>query len=88
CEVPTVITPNEDGVNDVVFINCLETGDFPNNTFVVYNQWGDEVYSASPYNNDWNGTYEGEPLPDATYYYIFMPTESSDPDKGFITILR
>ena len=88
CEVPTVISPNEDGVNDVIFINCLASGEFPNNSFAVYNQWGDQVFSASPYGNDWDGTYEGDPLPDGTYFYIFKETENSDPDKGYITITR
>lgn len=89
CEPNNLITPNNDNRNDVVVFKCLDK--FPRNSFYVYNQWGDQVYSASPYNNDWNGTLQGEagkPLPDGTYYYLFYRGNNSEPEKGFITILR
>jgi gliding motility-associated-like protein len=36
----------------------------------IYNQWGDEVYrSGEPYRSDWDGTYQGNTLPVATYFY-------------------
>ena len=57
---------------------------------VIYNQLGDEVFRASPYRNDWMGTYEGKDLPDGTYYYIFKLDSSAatQPRTGFITIFR
>lgn len=88
CEVPNLISPNSDGRNDEVFINCIESGSFPSNELQIFNQWGDEVFSASPYRNDWRGTHDGEDLPDGTYYYIFKVDPNAEPMTGFITIFR
>ena len=100
CRVPNIFTPNNDGVNDWLQIPCLDSGLYPNNSLVVYNQWGDKVYEASPYSNDpqtgndrvpWRGTLNGNPgedLPDATYFYIFKPGPGESAIKGFVEIFR
>ncbi len=89
CIVPNIITPNGDGINDVVQILCLPQ--FPNNSFKVFNRWGDEIFVAEPYNNDWDGTWgnDRKELPAGTYYYIFKP-DRNKPDQivGFIRIAR
>jgi gliding motility-associated-like protein len=96
CEfIPNTITPNGDGINDYLIIPCLDIESYPQNNLVIYNQWGDKVYEASPYNNAadraWQGELRGEsgkPLPDATYYYLFRPSPQHTILKGFIEILR
>jgi gliding motility-associated-like protein len=91
CVFPTVITPNFDGLNDYLFINCLEpigSGLFPNNEIIIYNIWGDEVFTAAPYQNNWAGTYDGEDLPDGTYYVVFKLDNNSELIKQYITIFR
>jgi len=87
CIVPTVISPNGDGMNDTWEISCVKNS--PDNEVVIFNRWGDEVYRAAPYNNDWEGTYNNENLPDGTYFYIFK-TNANDPDplKGTVNIYR
>ena len=87
CLVPTVITPNGDGFNDTWIISCVEEN--PRNQLIVYNRWGDEVYRASPYNNDWNGTYNDQDLPDGVYFYVFKEDESdTEARKGTLNIIR
>jgi gliding motility-associated-like protein len=90
CVIPTIITPNGDNVNDLLIITCLEDGtQYPNNELLIFNQWGDEVFRAAPYENDWDGTYEGNDLPDGVYFYIFKTGETGiDPQKGSVTIFR
>ncbi|MEL7020001.1 MAG: gliding motility-associated C-terminal domain-containing protein, partial [Bacteroidota bacterium] len=90
CVPFNIISPNGDGQNDEFVISCVDnTANFPNNSLVILNQWGDEVFRAAPYRNNWSGTYNGSSLPDGTYYYIFIPdTTGSDPQTGFITIQR
>jgi gliding motility-associated-like protein len=88
CVVPTLITPNTDGVNDELFINCLESGLYPNNELTILNIWGHVVFKASPYQNNWFGTYDNKDLPDGTYYYIFKRDNNSEEDKGALTIFR
>ncbi len=93
--LPNIITPNGDGINDYLEIPCLYTELYPNNSLIIYNQWGDKVFEASPYSNDplnvWRGTLngeEGKDLPDATYFYIFKPAPGLPALKGFIELFR
>lgn len=90
CDVPSIITPNGDGINDVFVIPCLIDGrNFPNNQVSIFNQWGDEVYrSPTPYNNNWNGTFDGEDLPPGTYFYVINFGDGSEPQTGFVMIQR
>ncbi len=88
CNVPTIFTPNDDLVNDYFTIPCLATGDFPENAVSIYNQWGDEVFQAAPYQNDWRGTYKGEELPVGTYYFIISFGPGQTPQSGFLVLER
>ncbi len=63
-EVPNVFTPNGDGVNDTYEIPLLER--YISNELVVFNRWGQKVFEASNYSNQW----DGGRLPDGVYYYI------------------
>ncbi|MFK8006032.1 MAG: gliding motility-associated C-terminal domain-containing protein [Saprospiraceae bacterium] len=86
------ITPNDDGLNDVFVFDVLvqNPNDFVNNELVVFNRWGDVVYEAKPYSNDWGGTNQnGKPLPEGTYYYILrLDFAAGLVLKGDVTILR
>jgi len=93
--IPNIITPNGDNMNDWFTIPCIDTGLFRQNSLQVYNQWGDQVYEASPYSNDeaqaWRGTLNGDlgkDLPDGVYFYIFKPGPNIAPMKGFVEIFR
>ena len=91
CRVPNLISPNGDGINDLLKILCLETGEYPDNEIIIFNMWGDEVFQANPYQNNWDGTLNGDgssDLPDGTYYYIFREDSGQKGEKGYITILR
>ncbi len=73
-ETPNTITPNGDGMNDMFIFDDLITStpdQFPDNELIIFNRWGDIVFQAKPYNNDWSGLTEtGSELPQGTYYYI------------------
>jgi len=87
--VHNLITPNGDGVNDNFFIPCLEANLFPSSFVCIFNEWGDQVFTAQPYNNDFDGTIDGKDLPDGTYYYIFQKSpDNNDVKRGFITLQR
>lgn len=84
-------TPNNDGVNDLWTIPCL---DLLQGDVEVYNRWGQLVYFKENYDNSWNGTHyrTGQDLPDATYYYVLKVTYPNYPNpvlyKGTVTIIR
>ena len=90
--IPSGITPNGDGLNDVFIIDLLVTNpdEFPDNELVIFNRWGDIVYQASPYLNDWTGTNQGgEALPQGTYYYVLrLNIQDGLIFKGDVTILK
>lgn len=88
CRVPTIFTPNNDGINDFFIIPCLETGRFPQNKISVFNEWGDQVHFASPYDNNWDGTYGGNPLPVGTYFFVVELEPGRTPVNGFLILQR
>ncbi len=84
---PDGISPNGDGANDVWIIDFIEQ--FPNNVVEIYNRWGELLFHADGYQQDWDGTYNGKNLPIGTYYYIIdLHEEGMKPFTGPLTILR
>ncbi len=79
-------TPNGDGVNDVWYIENIEF--FPYNKVWVYNRNGNLVFHTEYYTNNWDGTYNDKPLPEATYYYVIEPGGGREVLKGHLTIIR
>lgn len=89
CIIPTIITPNGDGFNDAFTIPTVCTvGEGGTVEVTVFNQWGDMVFHADPYLNDWEGTYNSEVLPAGTYFYVVKISEEELPRKGFLLIQR
>ncbi len=91
-EIPEGFSPNGDGVNDTWVIPGIEN--YPGNTMVVFNRWGNQVYSAEPYDNSWNGecnesgTIGGNTLPEGTYFFIFKSERNATAKQGYIYIKR
>jgi len=84
--IPSLITPNLDGINDYFVILGLES--FGTTSLIVFNRWGSRVYENDDYDNSWYGIDENEnPLPEDTYFYILKP-EKSITIKGFVVIAR
>lgn len=91
--VANAITPNGDGANDELRFELLENGDpsiFPDNEIIIFNRWGDIVYQAKPYNNDWKGiNAAGKELPHGTYYYLLrLDISKGLIIQGDVTILK
>ncbi len=90
--IPDVITPNGDGFNDSWIITGL--GKYPRNTARIFDKWGDMVYEANGYMNNWKGDkMNGDPLPSGTYYYLIKlgapnATGGKDVFTGSILIKR
>ncbi len=87
CDIPNVLTPNNDNKNDVLRIDC--TSQFQNNIIQVFNRWGDKVYEKNNYQSDWGGTFDGDDLPAGTYFYVFKKDQNeTEAITGYITIIR
>lgn len=98
-EVFNVITPNGDGIHDVLRIDGLEN--YPVNTLRIYNRWGVMVYTTNAYNTEGNyfdGSSEGritvqveDKLPVGTYFYILEYEDETGNTKslsGYIYLNR
>ncbi len=83
---PNAFTPNRDGVNEVWEIENIEN--YPDVRVEIFNRWGNLVFSSNGYGTPWDGTYNGEDLPVATYYYIIYLNSSERPISGNVTIIR
>jgi len=68
-EINNVITPNQDGVNDVLDLSNLR--DFNNFKGAIYDRYGVEIFRFSKERPIWDGTISGKRLPTATYWYKF-----------------
>ncbi len=57
----------------------------------MFNRYGAKVFESRDYKNNWNGTYQGRPLPDGTYYFVISYRLINGKlvyQKGNVTILR
>ncbi len=85
-------SPNDDGINDVWIIDNATV--YPNNRVIVYNRWGQRVYTATGYNNTdivWEGKYLGVAVPDGSYYYVIYQDNDNKKENeihGSVLILR
>ena len=94
CEIPSIITPNNDGLNDAFIIpaECYFFGEGERTKIevTVFNQWGDYVYNNPDFKLDvdsWDGKYNGSDLPAGTYYYVIKFVDSGEkPQAGFLLI--
>jgi len=79
--VPNVITPNSDGINDVLEIEDL-TGDFE---ITIVNRWGQKVFQTNNLTlNSWNG----ENFPEGVYFYTLTDKKNVINKTGFIHLIR
>ena len=83
--INSLFTPNNDGMNDYWYIPDLEK--YGELQVTVYNRFGQKVYTSSGYKNDWDGTWNGYPLPSASYYYI-MKSSTKGFIKGVVNLVR
>lgn len=84
--IANLITPNGDGKNDTWLIANIDS--YPSVSVRIFTRNGLEIFSSTAYKNEWDGTYQGRPLQDGTYYYLLQIEGQSDVKKGSINLLR
>ena len=92
CEInfPSAFTPDGDNINDVWEISNIDQV-YPDNVVRIYNRWGNLLFVSERGKYEmkpWDGKYNGELLPVASYYYIIEYNEKSKSDTGTISIIR
>lgn len=64
--VPNTFTPNGDGVNDLFHALTHDVSAF---RMLVFNRWGEPIFSTDRLDGAWNGTYKGRESPIDTYVW-------------------
>jgi gliding motility-associated-like protein len=82
--IPNVISPNNDGVNDLFEIENLQE----NTELIILNRWGNVVFSSTNYQNNWDGKdTSGKELADGVYTYKYK-TKDAKIGHGFLHLVR
>lgn len=81
-----ILSPNGDGVNDKWVVDNIDF--YPNNEVKIFDKSGRVLYSKKGYDNSWDGTLNGIPLAEGTYFYVVDFGPGKLKQKGFITIVR
>jgi len=83
--IPNAISPNGDGKNDVWKLDFIDLLN-PEASIQIFNRWGQTIYESVGYSSPWDGTYNGEPVPESTYYYVIKISDT-EIYKGSILVL-
>lgn len=89
--IPNAFTPNGDGMNDEMRVRSNFADQLTEFRFIIYDRWGQEVYSSDDIFESWDGTTEGDDLePDVYGYWLRVrcPAGQELIQQGNITILR
>jgi gliding motility-associated-like protein len=88
--IPSGFSPDNDVINDAFVIKGIEH--YPGNKIWIYNRWGNLVYKAHDYNNEWDGVsnvsgiYIGKRVPVGTYFYVLDLNNQTKPRQGYIVM--
>lgn len=91
-DIPQLVSPGSNGKNETWIVGLGQA--YPNMTLSIFNRWGNEVFSASPYLDDWNGQCNsglalgGDILPNGTYFYIIDLKDGKKPISGYIELIK
>jgi gliding motility-associated-like protein len=86
--LPNAFSPNGDEINDVLFVRSNFIDEM---TLVIYNRWGQEVFSSNDQSIGWDGTFDGDELaPDVYAYSLSVLCIDGDTyaSKGNINLIR
>jgi len=82
------IIPNALVIGTLLEIDTLYTI-FTNFEITIFNRYGDVVFRGNDTSKKWDGTYNGNPLPSATYFYsIELHDNHYKSLKGWIYLLK
>jgi len=86
--VPNAFTPNADAWNNYFF---AVTNNILTFEMLIFNRWGEVVYSTSSIDHMWNGSYNGKLVPDDVYVWQIIYTDLNEVEyelRGHVTVLR
>lgn len=91
--IPTSFTPNDDQLNDAVFVSGSDISPVEFD-WIIFNRWGDVVFRTNDIKEPWTGEVDGGEhyAPNGLYNYVLSVKAASHIDerviKGHITLIR
>jgi gliding motility-associated-like protein len=84
--IPSAFTPNDDGINDSFGVKGEGIQNFK---LLIYDRWGQVIYSSTDPKEHWDGKYNNEPVENGVYVYeVFAKGFGRHPKAGSVTLLR
>lgn len=88
--IPTVFSPNNDGLNDIFRI--IASSKINLDVFTIYNRWGQRVFEYDKQLLGWDGKFKNVDCDMGTYYYYIKYRINGKPDilwkKGNVELVR
>lgn len=78
--LPNVLTPNNDGLNDVFVIEGRNDG----MKLKIFNRWGRQVFGT----NDYKNNFGGEGLEAGAYFFVFEDVRVAKTFTGWIQLIK
>ncbi|MBL4704379.1 MAG: gliding motility-associated C-terminal domain-containing protein, partial [Flavobacteriales bacterium] len=89
--IPNAFSPDGDGLNDV-FVPILSQPEISNYQFIIFDRWGQELFSSERMGEGWDGTQQGDALPIGVYVWMIRFRKDWNYEykdlKGHVTIIR
>ena len=85
--IPDYFSPSDDGVNDSWDLSNIMDA-YPNTKVTIYDRSGKVVAVLEGDTSDWDGTYNGHPLPSTDYWYLINVPELRKQFTGHFTLIR
>ena len=88
-DIPSAFTPNGDNANDTWHLEASNEDQLDQTIVKVYNKRGLLIYESDGFDEEWDGTFNGELLPVDTYYYtiVVKVPYARQTYSGVVTIL-
>lgn len=86
--IPNTFTPNANDLNEWFNPRGVDVKNF---RMLIFNRWGEEIFSSESLDKGWDGTYLGKPVPQGVYvwkiYYTFVTGEEGN-RIGHVNLIR
>ena len=87
-QIPDFFTPDNDGRNDR--FRLFYNGVITDYTLIVYDRWGQKVFTSNEPTEGWDGTKNGTPQPADVYLFLakFRQDGAELQEEGQVTLIR
>jgi gliding motility-associated-like protein len=85
--LPNAFSPNDDQLNDRFEVFVTNVMDY---RLIIFNRWGQQLFETTDPGVHWDGTFNGQSVPEDTYMYLleYEGIKGRKSKSGTITLIR